>query len=155
MSVSQLQPCFEITDVCVKVMAVRGHETLCGFATITLNGCFVIRDLKIIQGDRSLFVAMPSRLIRDRCPRCGEKNHLRARYCNDCGQRLGDHRAPKDLDGRSKLYADICHPINRVCRALIQEAVIAEYRLECVRALEPGYVCRYDDYSNDDPPEMP
>ena len=49
------------------------------------------------------------------------KNHLRARYCNQCGKRLNDSRAPKDDDGRAKLYADIAHPINSACREMIQE----------------------------------
>ena len=31
-----------------------------GFATITLDGCFVVGGLKIMQGSNGLFVAMPS-----------------------------------------------------------------------------------------------
>ena len=31
------------------------------FATVTLNACFVVRDVKVIDGNNGLFVAMPSR----------------------------------------------------------------------------------------------
>jgi stage V sporulation protein G len=74
------------------------------------------------------------------------KNHLRAPYCNQCGGRLEDSRAPKDADGRAKLYADIAHPINSACREMIQNYVIQEYYNEIERAKQPGYVSRYDDF---------
>jgi stage V sporulation protein G len=40
-------------------------EHLKGFASIILNDQFAICDLKIIQGNNKLFVAMPSRRRRD------------------------------------------------------------------------------------------
>ena len=47
----------EITEV--RVFPVE-EDRLKGYATITLDGCFLIRDLKIIMGNKGLFVAMPS-----------------------------------------------------------------------------------------------
>jgi len=32
---------------------------------VTLDGCFVVRDLKVIQGATSLFVAMPAKRRKD------------------------------------------------------------------------------------------
>lgn len=40
-------------------------EHLKGFASIILNNEFAVSDLKIIQGNKGLFVAMPSRRRRD------------------------------------------------------------------------------------------
>ncbi len=40
-------------------------ERLKGFATIILNNIFAVCDLKIIHGNKGLFVAMPSRRRRD------------------------------------------------------------------------------------------
>ena len=54
--------------------------------------------------------------------------------------------APKDADGRAKLYADIAHPINSDCREMIQEVVVNEFYEEIERAKQPGYVSRYDDF---------
>ncbi len=106
---------------------------------------FVIRDLKIIEGAKGFFVAMPSRKLTDRCHHCGTKNHLRSRFCNQCGSRLDENRAIRDADGRAKLHADIAHPINSMCREKIQSAVLASYADELERAKMPGYVSRYDD----------
>jgi stage V sporulation protein G len=47
-----------ITDV--KIVC-REDEKLKAFATITIDHCFVVRGLKIIQSTRGLFVAMPAR----------------------------------------------------------------------------------------------
>jgi stage V sporulation protein G len=135
----------EITEVRIKLMEEPG-ERLKAFCSITFDDCFVVRDLKIIEGTNGPFVAMPSRKLTSHCPKCGMKNHLRAAHCNQCGSRLEDGRAPKDADGRAKLYADIAHPINSDCREMIQESVIREFYDEIERAKQPGYISRYDDF---------
>ena len=135
----------EITEVRIKLMEEPG-ERLKAFCSITFDNCFVVRDLKIIDGSNGPFVAMPSRKLTTHCPGCGMKNHLRAQYCNQCGKRMSDTRAPKDPEGRAKLYADIAHPINSDCREMIQECVVNEYYEEIERAKQPGYVSRYDDF---------
>ncbi|HEX6960469.1 MAG TPA: SpoVG family protein [Lacipirellula sp.] len=138
----------EITEVRIKLMDEPG-ERLKAFCSITFDNCFVIRDLKIIEGASGPFVAMPSRKLTAHCPRCGMKNHLRAQYCNQCGNGLSADRMPLDADGRAKLYADIAHPINSACREMIQEVVVCEYEDEVERAKLPNYVSRYDDFDMD------
>lgn len=135
----------KITEVRIKLMEDT-DDRLQGFCSITFDDCFVVRDLKIIEGSNGPFVAMPSRKLTSHCGKCGCKNHLRAAFCNQCGTRLKDDMAVKDQDGRAKLYADIAHPINSACREMIQDRVIHEYRSEQERAKQPGYVSRYDDY---------
>ncbi len=141
----------EITEVRVKLMDEPG-ERLQAFCSITFDDAFVVRDLKIIEGATGPFVAMPSRKLTAHCPQCGCKNHLRAAHCNQCGARLKEHTAVKDEDGRAKLYADIAHPINSSCREMIQEKVIRAFEEEKVRAQQPGYVSRYDDFDVVDAP---
>lgn len=138
----------EITEVRIKLME-DPQERLQAFCSVTFDHCFVIRDLKIIEGTRGSFVAMPSRKLTDRCPRCGTKNHLRAGYCNQCGAHLREDRAGKDGEGRARLYADIAHPINARCREQIQARIMQAFAEEQVRARQPGYVCTYDDYGED------
>lgn len=138
----------EITEIRIKLMEDQ-QERLQAFCSITFDHCFVIRDLKIIEGAKGSFVAMPSRKLTDRCPRCGTKNHLRAGFCNQCGAQLSQERAGKDDDGRAKLYADIAHPINSRCREMIQSRVLMAFQEEQVKASQPGYVCSYDDYGED------
>ena len=48
----------------VKVFPVE-EERLKAFATIVFDACFVVRDLKVIQGNKGLFVAMPSKKCKD------------------------------------------------------------------------------------------
>jgi stage V sporulation protein G len=139
----------DITEVRIK-LSDDPSERLRAYCSITFDHCFVIRDLKIIDGTNGPFVAMPSRKLAAHCPRCRTKNHLRALFCNQCGGKLPTDRIIKDDDGRAKLYADIAHPINQACREQIQEKVIAEYILEQERAKLPGYVSRYDDVDYDD-----
>lgn len=52
----------QITDV--KVYPVN-EEKLKAFVSITLDDCFIVRDLKIIKGLKGLFVAMPSKKRKD------------------------------------------------------------------------------------------
>lgn len=145
----------EITEVRIKLMD-DSDDRLQGFCSITFDNAFVIRDLKIIEGSSGPFVAMPSRKLTGHCHQCGCKNHLKAGYCNHCGVRLREDRLARDVDGRTKLYADIAHPINSACREMIQNRVIAEYRAEQERAKMPGYVSRYDDdYEDDHLPHAP
>lgn len=138
-----------ITEVRIKLVE-ENNERLLAFCSITLDNAFVIRDLKIIEGTKGLFVAMPSRKLTDRCHTCGSKNHLRARFCNNCGHKLDENRAARDMDGRAKLHADIAHPINSSCREIMQSAIVKAFSEEKERAKLPGYVCTYDDYDGGD-----
>jgi stage V sporulation protein G len=52
----------EITDV--KVFPVD-EDKLRAYVTITLDNCFVVRDLKVINGNSGLFVAMPAKKRKD------------------------------------------------------------------------------------------
>ena len=141
----------EITEVRVKLMEEDSGERLKAFCSITFDDCFVIRDLKIIEGANGPFVAMPSRKLTAHCPQCGCKNHLRAVHCNQCGRRLADVNVVKDEDGRAKLYADIAHPINSTCREMIQQHVIDAFHSELNLAQQEGYISRYED--PDEPPQ--
>lgn len=142
----------EITEIRIKLMDEKkgGNERLQAFCSITFDNMFVVRDLKIIEGAKGQFVAMPSRKLADRCPTCGCKNHLQARFCNNCGRRLPENRAPRDATGRIRLHADVAHPINAASREYIEKAILKAYYEELEKAKQPGYVCRYDDYETED-----
>jgi stage V sporulation protein G len=101
----------EITEVRVKLVANQ-DDRLKAFCSMTLDNEFVIRDVKIIEGTGGLFVAMPSRKMSDHCGKCGGKNHLRAKFCTNCGAKLPENRVKPDAHGHLKLHADIAHPIN-------------------------------------------
>jgi stage V sporulation protein G len=128
-----------ISEVRVK-LADNQDDRLKAFCSITLDHEFVVRDIKIIGGPDGYFVAMPSRKMSDHCHHCGGKNHLRAKYCNQCGGELYSERIKKNAQGRMKLHADIAHPINASCRQRIQESVVAAFERELEMSKQPGYV---------------
>jgi len=123
-----------ITNVRVR-LAEGGDGRLCGFCSITFDGEFIVRDLRIIAGEKGLFVAMPSRKATFRCHSCGQKNVYDARFCNECGAKL------KPLASRrqrpSRLHADVAHPVTAACRRRIQERVLAAYH-EAKKKAEEG-----------------
>jgi len=128
----------EISEVRVKLVANK-DDRLKAFCSMTLDNDFVVRDIKIIEGTGGLFVAMPSRKMSDHCNQCGSKNHLRAKFCNNCGSALAEDRAKKDIKGRMKLHADIAHPINAECRKRIQETIVVAFEQELEQSQQPGY----------------
>lgn len=134
----------QITEVRIKLMD-DNDDRLQAFCSITFDGEFVVRDLKIIEGQRGLFVAMPSRKLTSKCTRCSGKNEIRAKFCNNCGGKLPAESA---ADSRSRLFADIAHPINVAAREKIQVAVLEALEGERIRSKQPDYVCTYDDFDD-------
>ncbi|MDD4184478.1 MAG: septation regulator SpoVG [Candidatus Izemoplasmatales bacterium] len=45
----------------VRAKRVNGDNRLVGIAAITIDECFVVHELRVIEGKNGLFVAMPSR----------------------------------------------------------------------------------------------
>jgi len=52
----------EITGV--KIYPVN-EKKVRAYASIVFDQCFIVRDLKVIDGDSKLFVAMPSKKMKD------------------------------------------------------------------------------------------
>lgn len=55
----------EITGVKVNLVLDDQEKKLKAFANITFDDCFVVSGLKVIRGDKGLFVSMPSRKLKD------------------------------------------------------------------------------------------
>ena len=115
-------------------------KKLRAFATITFDDCFVVRDIKIIEGSKGCFVAMPSRRVKEPCSRCHHRNVVRSRYCNQCGANLEttkprkvervEENDPSQPRLRQSEHRDIAHPITAEFRELIQKAVLEAYEKE-------------------------
>jgi stage V sporulation protein G len=127
----------QISEIRVKLVENRS-DRLKAFCSVTFDNQFVIRDLKIIEGTDGFFVAMPSRKLTDRCPKCGSKNHLRAKFCNECGAKQPEERNRR-RGPRTKLHADIAHPINTEAREYIQKEVLDSFQKEWELSQQPGY----------------
>jgi len=78
----------EITEV--RIFLKNGNDKkLKAYATVTFDNAFVVRNIKVIEGQKGLFVAMPSRKLKESCPKCSFKNAVRSKFCNNCGAALG------------------------------------------------------------------
>lgn len=117
----------KVTDVRIEL---SGETKVLAYCTVTIDNCFVIKDVKVIDGEQGLFICMPCKKIQRACKFCRAKNILTANYCNECGQKL----AKEYID---KLYSDICHPLTNDCRMYIQRAVLREYEI----AIADGIGC--------------
>jgi len=119
----------KITEV--RIFLKEGPDKkLKAYATLTFDNCFVVRNVKVIQGNKGLFVAMPSRKVRENCPKCNYKNAIRSKFCNQCGSKLP--QAPLQTEQvpagqRQSEHRDIAHPITLECRAEIQRRVLDAY----------------------------
>ncbi len=139
---------FHVTEVRVK-LTDDPRNKLKAYCSVTIDDAFVVRDLKIIEGAKGPFVAMPSRKLADHCARCHHKNHLRAAFCNQCGGKLDPERAPRDARGRARLHADLAHPINSHTRIELHKAVVRAYAEEAEAARTAGEAYRpktFDDF---------
>ncbi|MBI5416339.1 septation protein SpoVG family protein [Candidatus Poribacteria bacterium] len=115
----------EITEVRVYPRN-KDAEKVKAYVTITFDNCFVIRDLKILNGKNGLFVAMPSRKLRVSCPKCGYKNRVHSKFCNSCGNNI-EGIAPKEDVEKKDEHKDIAHPITSEMRNYLQNIVLKTY----------------------------
>ena len=127
----------EITEV--RIFIKEGQDKkLKAYATLTFEGQFVVRNVKVIEGSKGLFVAMPSRKMKDSCPKCGYKNVVRSHFCNQCGAKLAESKQPPHTGAVSGLseeerqseHKDIAHPITLEFREYIQKKVLEAYEAE-------------------------
>jgi len=118
----------EITEVRVSLRESEGKR-LKAYATITFDNSFVVRNIKVIEGNSGLFVAMPARKLKQFCPRCGKKVDVGSQYCNHCGVQLPP--APRGVEeNRQATHQDLAHPINQEFRDYLQSKVLDAYHQE-------------------------
>lgn len=125
----------EITEVRV-FLKDSPDKKLKAYATVTFDNAFVVRNIKVIEGNNGVFIAMPSRKLKFACPKCGFKNEIRSKYCNQCGAQLPLTSAPADTDsgGAQSEHKDIAHPITQSFREYLQKKILDVYEQERKRS---------------------
>ena len=129
----------EITEV--RIFPTKSNDgRLKAYATMTFDDWFVVRNVKIIQGNDGVFVAMPSRKAVESCGRCGSKNVRGSKFCNECGGAIKKREQAVDIsDGAKQMdHMDIAHPIKQECREYIQEKVLEAFEDEMNRKSTEG-----------------
>jgi stage V sporulation protein G len=106
-------------------------KKLKAYATVTFDNAFVVRNIKVILGMSGLFIAMPSRKVKQPCLKCNFKNELHSKYCNQCGAQLPLQARPTAVDPNAQAeHKDIAHPITQAFRELLQKKILEAYELE-------------------------
>ena len=122
----------EITEVRI-VLKDSPDKKLKAYATVTFDNAFVVRNIKVIEGSTGLFIAMPSRKVKHPCPKCGFKNELRSKYCNQCALALpveASTRTAQETGTAQAEHKDIAHPITQAFREHLQKKVLEGYEQE-------------------------
>ena len=122
----------EITEVKI-FLKDSPDKKLKAYATVTFDNAFVVRNIKVIEGSNGLFIAMPSRKIKQPCPKCGFKNESRSKYCNQCGSALPVAVRPimgSEVSSAQSEHKDIAHPITQSFREYLQKRVLESYDKE-------------------------
>lgn len=121
----------EITEVRV-FLKDSPDKKLKAYASVTFDNAFVVRNIKVIEGTTGLFIAMPSRKVKQPCLKCNFKNELRSRFCNQCGAQIAVSVRPavEDPNSAQLEHKDIAHPITQDFREYLQKKVLSAYAEE-------------------------
>ncbi len=131
----------EITEVRI-FLKDSPDKKLKAYATVTFDNAFVVRNIKVIEGTKGVFIAMPSRKIKQPCPKCNFKNEARSKYCNQCGGQLPFISVPvgQEATSVSNEQKDIAHPITQSFRDCLQKKVLEAFEQEKTKgASSPAY----------------
>ncbi|MFH0838809.1 MAG: septation protein SpoVG family protein [Candidatus Omnitrophota bacterium] len=138
----------EITEMRIFIKNSQDRK-LKAYTTVTFDNAFVVRDIKVIEGTKGLFVAMPSRKLKEACPKCSHKNVLHSKYCNNCGNSLPQpQRMPVSFDSeteRQSEHKDIAHPITQEFREYLQKKVLEAYEQEKAKGPSTHETTDYSD----------
>ncbi len=126
----------DVTEVRVFLRNKDSNKKLKAYVTVTFDNCFVVRDVKVIEGSKGLFVAMPSSKMKITCSQCGHRNVVRSKFCNQCGTTVEQLSKPSATpeEARQTEHKDIAHPITPDCREYIQKKVLQAYEEEAAKA---------------------
>ena len=127
-----------ITEVRIRLSDADPSRTkFRAYCSIVIDGCFTIHSIRILEGYNGPFVCMPSKKRTENCPHCRAKNHMSARYCNNCGKMLRSPEQDHVSYDVNDLYTEVAHPITQECRTVVDRAVLDAYKRALEEANQP------------------
>jgi stage V sporulation protein G len=118
----------EVSEVRISLREDEGKR-LKAYATVTFDHSFVVRNIKVVEGNEGLFVAMPAKKARQFCSRCGKKVEVGSRFCNHCANPQPVSIKNSDVQ-RQINHQDVAHPINQEFRDYLQSKILSAYYAE-------------------------
>lgn len=92
----------KITEVRVSIPKTE-LKSIAAFVDIIIDECFAVHGLRIVKGEKGLFVVMPSQRVKEE-------------------------------------FTDVCHPINKETREMINTTVLEAYEKKLAEADEAAAV---------------
>lgn len=113
----------EITSI--RISKTKSQNSIIkAIVSVVFDRCFVVNNMKVIDGAHGLFIGMPSRKSRIECPSCKARIDSGSMYCNECGKSIpvmaGQYDPRKD-------DRDIAHPITNDFREYVSRKVLEAY----------------------------
>lgn len=128
----------ELTEVRIDIPSRRYKEddrrnALLACYSLVFDEELVIHSVKLIKGEKGEFLCMPCEKKHDHCTECWSKNHITAKYCNQCGVKLAENRMeglPVGRNGQIKIYHDLVHPLTNDLRDYVLRECMESYTRE-------------------------
>jgi stage V sporulation protein G len=114
---SQNQDISKMKITYIKIKKHEGESRLKGIASITFDNCFVVHNIKIIEGDRGIFIAMPSQ----KNPKVAFSRSNSETNQENSKENYSDNT--NSIKNFPRKYLDIAHPINSDTRKMIEEEI--------------------------------
>ncbi len=102
----------------------ENNRRLRAYCSLVFDDAFVVHNIRIIEKNGELLMAMPSRKVTEKCRLCGINNSIDSTFCAGCGKRFDDQH---ELYTK-KVHVDVVHPINADFRSTLEERIFKEYR---------------------------
>ena len=101
----------------------HSKSAVIAYATMVVDDWLVIKDVRIINCNQQLRVAMPNKERPTASP-CGHGNLRTANYCSVCGSRISERFGRK-----SAAFFDIAHPIDATSRRKMEQNILEAMKL--------------------------
>jgi len=112
----------------------HSEDRVRAYLTLLIDGKFLVHDVRIVETNGGLLVAMPSKMLQVRCRACLRRNAVNASFCNWCGCRSPGGRQAAEEVAEGPMRIDLAHPLTPLVRKELESAVFNEY----LKALEHG-----------------
>jgi stage V sporulation protein G len=103
---------------------VRSRDRLHGFATITIDKEFRVKDIKILEKDGYIFISMPAKKMTTHCEGCNGVVTVLDKFCCHCAKALNPQL--ENFESKS-VFINTAHPINVACRRYIEKEIADKF----------------------------
>lgn len=114
----------KVTEIRITTLGKRAGNPVRAYVIVVFEDCFLVRNIRVIEKDQRVFIAMPSRESTITCS-CGYTGGT-GKFCCQCGARL-PVISQEQSGGSHSRHIDIAHPINAPFRKYLEDAILQKF----------------------------